>query len=123
VSADNFLPPLEGGVEQIGPDLVLGSKSAKTDRPTTITLIERLGPELAIGADAYQWIVLRAVGPGCAGYRGLLNWQGLRWCAVGFIASSRLGLIACIKAKGLKLTAAGRRALAPQDERIARWRK
>ena len=46
-------------------------------KPEGITMIERLGPRCAIGADDWQWIVLRAVGQGVSGREGgSHNWQG-----------------------------------------------
>ena len=73
-----------------------------------LTMIEELGPKLAIGTDGLQWIVLKR--------------KGERWRACGFVHSDKRALIACIAAKGLKLSAAGRAALNRQGERIWRWR-
>jgi hypothetical protein len=72
-------------------------------------MIEKLGPQLAIGTDGIQWIVLRR--------------KGERWRACGFVHSDKRALIACIEAKGLKLSAAGCAALNRQSDRIWRWRK
>ena len=71
-------------------------------------MIEELGPKLAIGTDGLQWIVLKR--------------KGERWRACGFVHSDKRALIACIEAKGLKLSAAGRAALNRQGDRIWRWR-
>jgi hypothetical protein len=93
-------------------------------KPEGITMIERLGPRCAIGADDWQWVVLRAVGQGVPGREGgSHNWQGQRWQAVGFIHSSRRALLACIEAKGLELSPAGRAAIARRDAKICRWRR
>jgi hypothetical protein len=73
-----------------------------------LTMIEELGPKLAIGTDGLQWIVLKR--------------KGERWRACGFVHSDKRALIACIAAKGLKLSAAGRAALNRQGDRIWRWR-
>ena len=51
-----------------------------------------------------------------------VEWQGRKWQPVGYIHSSKRALVACIKAKGLKLSAAGRAALSRQGDRICRWR-
>jgi hypothetical protein len=44
------------------------------------------------------------------------------WDCVGYIHSDKRALVSCVKAKGLKLSAAGRAALDWQDEKIHRWR-
>lgn len=85
-----------------------------------ITFIERLGPECALGADDYQWLVLKAVGAADARHPG---WQGLRWDAIGFIAHDKKALLRCIEDKGLKLSAVGKAALARQADKIYRWRR
>ena len=87
---------------------------------TDITFIERLGPKVAIGADDYQWIVLKEEG---TARPNRPSFEGRRWEAVGFIASSKQALIDCIAAKGLKLSAAGRAAIERQDAKIWRWRR
>jgi hypothetical protein len=73
-----------------------------------ITTMEELGPKLAIGTDGLQWVVLKR--------------KGERWRACGFVHSDKRALLACIEAKGLKLSAAGRAALSRQGDRIWRWR-
>ena len=80
-------------------------------------MIERLGPDVALGTDGLQWIIYRAQA-GCK----RVEWQGRRWQPVGYIHSSKRALIACIKAKGLKLSAAGHAALNRQGDMIWRWR-
>jgi hypothetical protein len=65
------------------------------------TMIERLGPNCAIGTDGLQWIVFKAVSD-----PSLRTWQDRQWRAAGFIHSSKRAL-ACIEAKGLELTPAG----------------
>src|SRR5215472_9077520 len=82
------------------------------------TMIERLGPDCAIGTDGAQWIVFKAVSD-----PSLQTWQDRQWRAVGFIHSSKSALLACIKAKCLKLSAAGRAAIERQDARIYRWHR
>jgi hypothetical protein len=82
-----------------------------------ITMIERLGPDVALGTDGLQWIVYRAQAGGKR-----VEWQGRKWQPVGYIHSSKRALVACIAAKGLKLSAAGRAALKRQGDRIWRWR-
>ena len=79
-------------------------------------MIEQLGPSCAIGTDGRQWIVLKANGR--TNPRHPLD----GWDATGFVHSDKRVLIACIKAKGLKLSAAGRAALSRQGDRIWRWR-
>jgi hypothetical protein len=81
-----------------------------------LTWVQRLGPNVAIACDDYQWIVLQAGASG-GGYRREGQW----WKAVAFLHSSKAALLACIESKGLKLSAAGRAALARQDARIFRW--
>ena len=49
-------------------------------------------------------------------------WKDRQWDAVGYIHSSKRALLACIEAKGLKLSAASRAALSRQGDRIWRWR-
>jgi hypothetical protein len=90
--------------------------ASKRGRPE-ITWIERLGPDCALGTDGLQWIVFqrRSGEP--------MTWQGERWRAVGFIHCSKRALIACIAAKGLKLSAAGRKAIERQDAKFCRWRR
>jgi hypothetical protein len=80
-------------------------------------MIERLGPDVALGTDGLQWIIYRAQAGGKR-----VEWQGRKWQPVGYIHSSKRALIACIEAKGLKLSAAGRAALSRQGDRIWRWR-
>jgi hypothetical protein len=79
-------------------------------------MIEQLGPSCAIGTDGRQWIVLKANGR--ANPRHPLD----GWDAAGFVHSDKRALIACIAAKGLKLSAAGRAALNRQGDRNWRWR-
>jgi hypothetical protein len=86
-----------------------------------ITMIERLGPNCAIGTDGAQWIVFRAQGRRCP--RASRAWQGDEWAAVGYIHSSKRALVECIEANGLKLSDAGRSSLSRQDARIYRWRR
>ena len=80
-------------------------------------MIERLGPDVALGTDGLQWIIYRAQAGGKR-----VEWQGRKWQPVGYIHSSKRALVACIAAKGLKLSAAGRAALNRQGDRIWRWR-
>ena len=84
-----------------------------------ITMIERLGPRVAIGTDGRQWIVF--YGEGREQPRPDRAWQGDEWKSVGFIHSSKAALINCLKVKGLKLNKAGQEALARQPDRIYRW--
>jgi len=100
VIAPSTLQPLTGPKNRGG-----GASQVKT----RITFIERLGPDCAIGADDYQWLVLKR--------------EGEQWRAVGFIHSDKPALIRCIEAKGLKLSAAGKAALARQPDKIWRWMK
>jgi hypothetical protein len=86
-----------------------------------ITMIERLGPKVAIGTDGRQWIVFRA--DGRENPRPDRAWQGEEWEAVGFIHSDKRTLIKCIAAKELKLSKAGQAALERQEAKIWRWRK
>ena len=58
------------------------------------TMIERLGPNCAIGTDGLQWIVYRRQSGS-----GGVAWQGEEWRAVGFIHSDKRALIACIEAR------------------------
>ena len=81
-----------------------------------ITMIEQLGPSCAIGTDGRQWIVLKANG------RTNPRHPMDGWDATGFVHSDKRALIACIAAKGLKLSAAGRAALNRQGDRNWRWR-
>src|SRR5262249_16105443 len=85
------------------------------------TMIERLGPSCAIGTDGRQWIVFLA--DGRKNPRAGRAWQGDEWTAVGFIHSDKRALLACIEAKGLKLSAAGVAAIDRQDGKIWRWRR
>jgi hypothetical protein len=80
-------------------------------------MIARLGPDVALGTDGLQWIIYRAHAGGKR-----VEWQGKKWQPVGYIHSDKRALIACIEAKGLKLSAAGRAALDQQGNRIWRWR-
>ena len=64
-----------------------------------------------------RWIVYQ-----CGGDRNIA-WQGKRWKPVGYIHSSRAALLACIEAKGLELSPAGRADIARQDAKICRWRR
>jgi hypothetical protein len=80
-------------------------------------MIERLGPNCALGTDGIQWIVYKRRG----GNSGLV-WQDARWEAVGFIHSSKRALIDCIAARGLKLSPAGKAAIERQAAKIWRWR-
>ena len=82
----------------------------------SLALVERLGPNCAIGTDGRQWIVLRANG------RVKPRYPSDGWDCVGYVHSDKRALVSCIKAKGLKLSAAGRAALDRQDENIYRWR-
>jgi hypothetical protein len=82
------------------------------------TMIERLGPNCAIGADGLQWIVFKAVSR-----PSQWSWQDRQWDAVGYIHSSKRALLACIEAKGLELAPAGWAAIARQGARIYRWRR
>ena len=82
----------------------------------SLVLVERLGPDCAIGTDGRQWIVLKANG------RLTARYPSDGWSCVGFIHSDKRALVSCIKAKGLKLSAAGRAALDRQDGKIYRWR-
>lgn len=93
---------------------------AWSQRPgaTRVAMIERLGPDCAIGTDGLQWIVYRRR-PGGGG----IEWQGEEWRADGYIHSSKRALIDCIKAKNLELSAEGQAALERQDPRIYRWRR
>lgn len=118
-------PALEGPEIPGSPrPLSATSKTGRGDRPDGITIIERLGPRVAIGADDYQWVVLRDVGQGERGREGgSHNWQGRQWRAVGFVHSSKRALLDCIAAKGLDLSPEGRAAIARQDARIYRWRR
>jgi hypothetical protein len=84
-----------------------------------ITMIERLGPNCAIGTDGRQWIVFRAAGRKYP--RSNRAWQGDEWTAVGFIHSDKRALLTCIEAKGLKLSAQGRAAIDRQDAKMWRW--
>ena len=81
-----------------------------------VTMIERLGPKVAIGTDGYQWVVYQAR----AGSN--VSWQGETWRPVGYIHCDKRALVSCIRAKGLKLSAAGQAARDRQDEKIHRWR-
>jgi hypothetical protein len=99
--------PLEPA--EIGP-------TSHADMGGRITMIEQLGPSYAIGTDGRQWIVLKANGR--ANPRHPLD----GWDATGFVHSDKQELVACIKAKVLKLSAAGRTALKRQGDRIWRWR-
>jgi hypothetical protein len=83
---------------------------------TCFALVERLGSDCAIGTDGRQWIVLRANG------RVKPRSPSDGWNSVGYIQSDKRALVSCIKAKGLKLSAAGQAALDRQDENIHRWR-
>jgi hypothetical protein len=86
-----------------------------------ITMIERLGPNCAIGTDGRQCIVFRA--DGRKNPRPDRAWQGDEWTAVGFIHSDKRTPLACIEAKRLKLSAAGVAAIERQDAKIWRWRR
>ena len=79
-------------------------------------MIEQLGPSCAIGTDGRQWIVVKANGR--TNPRHPLD----GWDATGFVHSDKRALVACVEAKGLKLSAAGRAALNRQADRIWRWR-
>ena len=81
-------------------------------------MIERLGPNCAIGTDGLQGIVFKAVSR-----PNQWTWQGRQWDAIGFIHCSKRALLACIEAKGLELSPAGRAAIARQDAKICRWRR
>jgi hypothetical protein len=82
----------------------------------SFVLVERLGPDCAIGTDGRQWIVLKANG------RLKPRYPSDGWNCVGFIHSDTRALVSCIRAKALKLSAAGRAAVDRQDEKIYRWR-
>ena len=86
-----------------------------------VTFIERLGPNCAVGADDYQWVVLKAAGEAKPGRADC--WQGKCWRAVGYIHSSKAALLDCLRVKGLEPDAAGAAALARQPRRIYRWVK
>jgi hypothetical protein len=81
-------------------------------------MIERLGPNCAIGTDSLQWIVFKA-----ASRPNQWTWQDRQWDAVGFIHTSKRALLACIKDNSLELSAAGREALARQPDKIHRWER
>jgi len=83
---------------------------------TSFALVERLGPDCAIGTDGRQWIVLRSNG------RLKPRYPSDGWNFIGHIHSDKRALISCIKAKGLKLSAAGLAALDRQGDRIDQWR-
>jgi hypothetical protein len=108
----------------IAPEALMPLGPAKNGLPSAskktgeITWTERLEPDCALGTDGMQWIVYRRGG----GDRNIA-WQGKRWKPVGYIHSSRAALLACIEAKGLKLSASGRAAIARQDARVYRWRR
>jgi len=72
-------------------------------------MIERLGPDRALGTDGLQWIAFQ-----CRGAESFA-WQGERWRAVGFIHYSKR---TCIEVKGLEVSPAGRAAIARQDAKI-----
>jgi hypothetical protein len=78
----------------------------------------RADPACAIGTDGLQWIVFKAVSR-----PSQWSWQDRQWDAVGYIHSSKRALLACIEAKGLELSPAGRAAIARQDAKICRWRR
>ena len=111
-----------GGVLRIAPGAEMPLEPAEigptshADMGGRITMIEQLGPSYAIGTDGRQWIVLKANGR--ANPRHPLD----GWDATGFVHSDKQELVACIKAKVLKLSAAGRTALKRQGDRIWRWR-
>ena len=81
-----------------------------------LPLVERLGPNCAIGTDGRQWMVLRSNG------RVKSRYPSDGWNCVGYIYSDKRALASCVKAKGLNLSVAGRAALYRQDEKIHRWR-
>jgi hypothetical protein len=82
------------------PEKPIGEAADGPPRHDPVTMIERLGPSCAIGTDGRQWIVYKR-GSGIA-------WDGETWGAVGYIHSDKRALLACIAAKGLKLSATGR---------------
>ena len=82
------------------------------------TMLERLGPNCAIGTDGLQWIVFKAVSD-----PNLRTWRGQQWRAVGYVHSSKRALLACIAAKGLELSPAGRAAVERQDAKVHTWRR
>jgi len=83
---------------------------------TSFALVERLGPDCAIGTDGRQWIVLRANG------RLKPRYPSDGWNCVGYIHSDKQALISCVKSAGLKLLAAGQAVLDRQNQKIHRWR-
>ena len=126
-SAKNIDADASGGVggTPVAPRAEIPLEPAKKGLPPPfnsgptvgITMIERLGPDVALGTDGVQWIIYRAQAGGKR-----VEWQGRKWQPVGYIHSSKRALVACIAAKGLKLSAAGRAALKRQGDRIWRWR-
>ena len=126
-SAKNIDADASGGVggTPVAPRAEMPLEPAKKGLPPPfnsgprvgITMIERLGSDVALGTDGLQWIIYRAHAGGKR-----VEWQGRKWQPVGYIHSSKRALIACIAAKGLKLSATGRAALKRQGDRIWRWR-
>jgi hypothetical protein len=110
-----------GGLEREPPEGAesdLGMALPERVATTRVTMIERLGPQVALGTDGVQWIVYqRKSGQSIQA----ISWQGATWRAVGYIHSSKMALINCLKVKGLELSSEGQAAIDRQFSGIYRW--